>query len=365
HLGGALEQARMKVEHVARVGFAARRTTQQQRHLAVGNGLLRKVVIDDDRVHAVVAEILAHGAAAKRRQILHGRGVGRGRSDDDGIIKRALLFEDLHKLGNRRAFLPYRDINAVELDLLIRLGVQRLLIKDGIERNCGLAGLTVADDQLALATADRDQSVDGFQAGGHWVVHGFARNNARRFHIDARTLLCLDWPFAVDRVAKRINHPAKQTLADRHIDDGAGTFDGLTFLDFAVVAENDDADVCELEIECHTAHAVLEFNQFASLHIVETIDSRNAVADGEHLADFGDFSLLAEVLDLLFQNGGNFCGADIHQRTSFIASLIELSLVRSELSTIRLPTLTISPPIMVGSILTSRSMSLPPVTHLS
>ena len=80
------------------------------------------------------------------------------------------------------------------------------------------------------------------------------------------------------------------------------------------------------------------------------------------MANLRNFGLLTEVLDLLFQDGGNFCGADVHQRASFIANLIELSLVRSELSTMRLPTLTIRPPMMVGSIFTSRSISLPPVT---
>ena len=47
HLGRALEQARMQIEHVAGIGFAARRAAQQQRHLAIGDGLLRQIVIDD------------------------------------------------------------------------------------------------------------------------------------------------------------------------------------------------------------------------------------------------------------------------------------------------------------------------------
>ena len=37
----ALEQPRVQVEDVAREGLAARRAAQQQRHLAVGVGLLR------------------------------------------------------------------------------------------------------------------------------------------------------------------------------------------------------------------------------------------------------------------------------------------------------------------------------------
>ena len=166
-------------------------------------------------------------------------------------------------------------------------------------------------------------------------------------------------------IAERVDDAAEQALADRHVDDRAGALDGLAFLDLAVGAEDDDADIVAFEIERHAARAVLELDHLAGLHVVEAVGAGDAVADGEHLADFGDFGLLAEILDLLFQDVGNFCGANIHQRASFIAILIALSLVRRELSTMRLPTLTISPPMMAGSILTSKSMSLPPVTDLS
>ena len=66
HARGALEQAAVEIEHVAGIGFAARRAAQQQRDLAVGDGLLGQVVIDDQRVLAAVAEVLAHRAARVR-----------------------------------------------------------------------------------------------------------------------------------------------------------------------------------------------------------------------------------------------------------------------------------------------------------
>jgi len=44
-------------------------------HLAVGDGLLGQVVEDDERVHAVVAEVLADGAAGVGRKELRGQGV--------------------------------------------------------------------------------------------------------------------------------------------------------------------------------------------------------------------------------------------------------------------------------------------------
>src|SRR3546814_3318760 len=66
--------------------------------------------------------------------------------------------------------------------------------------------------------------------------------------------------------------------------------------------------------------------------------SSDTVTNGKHLADFGNFSLLAEIFDLIFQNCGNFRGADIHQPTSFSASLRVESL-RSEEHTSELQSL--------------------------
>src|SRR5262249_56029049 len=86
---------------------------------SVAHRLLRQVVVDDHRVHAVVAEELAHGAARERRQELHRRRVGGGRRNDDRIVERALLLQDLAELHDGGALLPYRPIAPVELDLFV------------------------------------------------------------------------------------------------------------------------------------------------------------------------------------------------------------------------------------------------------
>src|SRR5258708_760857 len=275
-----------------------------------------------------------------------------------------LLFQHLDELGNRGTLLADRHIYAIQLDLLVAGGVERLLVQDGVERDRGLAGLAVADDQLALAAADRDQRIDRLQPSRHRLVDRLARNDARRLDVDALAFRGLDRAFAVDRIAERIDHAAEQALAHRSVDDGAGALDGLTFHDLAVGAEDHDADVVGLEVERHAAGAVLELDHLAGLDVVEAVDAGDAVADGQHLSDFGNFSLLAEILDLVLENRGNFRGADVHQPASFIACLIELSLVRSELSTMRLPSLTTSPPMIEGSTFTLSATSLP-VTDFS
>ncbi len=99
----------------------------------------------------------------------------------------------------------------------------------------------------------------------------------------------VDRALAVDRIAERVDDAAEQLLADRHVDDGAGALDRLAFLDVAVGAEDDDADIVALEVQRHAAHAALELDHFAGLDIVEAIDAGDAVTDRENLADLGDF----------------------------------------------------------------------------
>src|SRR5690606_40284815 len=96
------------------------------------------------------------------------------------------------------------------------------------------AGLAVADDQLALAAADRDQRIDGLEAGRHRLVNRLARQDARRLHVHAHAAVGLDWSLAVDRIAERVDDAAEQLLADWNLDDGARPLDGVAFLDAAV-----------------------------------------------------------------------------------------------------------------------------------
>ncbi len=57
-------------------------------------------------MHAVVAEVFAHGAAREGRQVLQRRRVGGGGGHDDGVFHRAVVFERLHELGTVERFCP-------------------------------------------------------------------------------------------------------------------------------------------------------------------------------------------------------------------------------------------------------------------
>ena len=223
----------------------------------------------------------------------------------------------------------------------------------------GLAGLAVADDQLALAAADGDQRVDGLEAGGHRLVHRLARDDARGLHVGDAALGGLDGALAVDGVAEGVDHAAEQRLADGHVDDRLGALDHVAFADVAVGAEDHHADVVDLEVQRHAADAAGELDHLAGLDVVEAVHAGDAVADREDPAHLRDLGLLAEVLDLLFQDRGDFSGLDRHYPTSFMILCRWASLERIELSIIREPTLITRPPIRLSSTVTSSLTSLP------
>ena len=148
-------------------------------------------------------------------------------------------------------------------------------------------------------------------------------------------------------------------LADGHVDDRAGALDDVAFADVAVGAEDDDADVVDLEVQRHAADAAGELDHLAGLDVVEPVHAGDAVADREHPAHLRDLGLLAEVLDLLLQDRGDFSGLDRHYPTSFMMFCRLASLARIEVSIMREPTLTTRPPIRLSSTVTSILTSLP------
>src|SRR5690606_32575885 len=161
-----------EIEHVARVGFTSRRTTQQQGNLAVGNGLLGQVVVHDQGVFTAVAEVFAHGATGVRRQVLQGGGLGGGSGNDDGIGQGAVLFQLANHVGDSGLLLADGHVDALDAAVA--------LVDDRVDRHGGLTDLTVTDDQLTLATADRDHGVNGLVTGLHRLVHGLTPDHARR-----------------------------------------------------------------------------------------------------------------------------------------------------------------------------------------
>ena len=198
----------MQVEDVAGERLAARRAAEQQRELPVRVRMLRQIVVDDERVLPLEEEVLADGGAGERRHPLDRRGLRRGRRDDDRVLHRARVLEALVDLRHGRALLADRDVDADQ--------VAAALVEDRVDRDRGLAGAAVADDQLALAAADVRHRVDRLDAGLQRLLHRLALNDARRLPLDGARLGRRDRPLAVERIPERVDDAAEERLADGH-----------------------------------------------------------------------------------------------------------------------------------------------------
>src|SRR5262249_38610345 len=139
---GAFQQTRVEEENVSRVCFTARRTAQKQRNFAVRLRVLGEIVVEANRVLLVIAEIFTHRGSGEWGDVLHRGRLGGGRCDDDRVIHCAVFGERLYDLRDRGALLTDGDVDANH--------VAAFLIDDRVQNDGGLAGLAVADDQLAL-----------------------------------------------------------------------------------------------------------------------------------------------------------------------------------------------------------------------
>ena len=306
-LGGALQQAAVEVEHVAREGLASRRTAQKERNLAIRRGVLGKIVVDAQRVALVVAEILAHGAPGERRQVLHGGGIGSRRQHHDGVLHGAVLFQGLHHLGDGGALLPDGDVDADH--------VAALLVDDGVDGDGGLAGLAVADDQFALSAADGNHAVDGLDAGLQRFLHRLAGHHAGRQALDGIKLVGGDGPLIVDGLAERVDHAADERFAHGDGHDAAGAPYFVAFLNFREIAQQHRADLVFFQVHGDARDAVRKLDQLAGHHLFEAMDSGDAVAHGDHRADLGHVDRPFVMLDLLAQNLGNFVRSNLSHKS--------------------------------------------------
>ena len=76
-----------------------------------------------------------------------------------------------------------------------------LLVDNGINGDRSLTSLTVTDDQLTLATTDRDHGINCLNTGLQRGIYGFSLDNAVSHTLDPAELVSLDRALAIDWLA--------------------------------------------------------------------------------------------------------------------------------------------------------------------
>src|SRR6185436_2856638 len=144
------------------------------------------------------------------------------RRDNNRVRHRASFFETRYHPGNGGLLLTTCDIDTVERTIRRITGgfcgsVEPGLIDDRVYADGRLAGGAVADDQFALAAANRDHRVDRHDAR----LHGFAQH---------------------------VHDAPEQTLAHGHLQELTGGTPFVAFFELGVISKNNHADFSLFEI---------------------------------------------------------------------------------------------------------------------
>ena len=109
---GAFEQARMDEEDVARKGFAAWRTLEQQRQFTVRPCVVGQVIVDDEHVAPPRHEAFSDARRRVGGDVLQTRGIVAFGHDHDAVLHRAPAPKLRDHLGHRGGFLTDCAVDA-------------------------------------------------------------------------------------------------------------------------------------------------------------------------------------------------------------------------------------------------------------
>ncbi len=137
-LGCPLQKARVEIEDVAWVGFAARGAPQKQAHLAISPSVLCEVVVDNKGVLPLLHEFLAHGTASVRGNVLQSRRLRSRGHNHNGMVHGPILLQGGHHASYVGLLLPNGHIYADQ--------VLALLVDDGVNGQGRFACLAVPND---------------------------------------------------------------------------------------------------------------------------------------------------------------------------------------------------------------------------
>src|SRR5664280_924121 len=277
-MGGAFEQARVDVENVAGKGLASGWSAEQEGKLAIGAGVLRKVVVNDQHVATRYHKMLRDAGRGVRRDVGETRRVIAFGDNDDGVIHRTFFAEARHDLGDRGSAPADRTIDTEH--------IFPALVQDGINRDGGLACLAIAQNQLALAAPDRNERIDDLQAG--LERHGDRRavHDGRSGAFCGQALASGYRPAAIEWPTERVDDASQQSIAHSHVHDPSGAFDFVTRVQILILAEQHDTDFVLVHVERDAEYAAGKLEKFLKPDTGEARDSGDTggnVCDRAHL----------------------------------------------------------------------------------
>ena len=159
--------------------------------------MVGQIVVDDEHVPARFHEVLRDTGRGVGGDVGEpGRVVAFGH-DDDGVIHRAFFAQVGDDLRDGGRTLANRAIDAQHILVA--------LVQNGVDRDGRLAGLSVAEDQFALAAADRNERIDDDDAGLQRHGDEGAVHDRPGRSLDGQALAGGNRPFAVEWPAQWVD----------------------------------------------------------------------------------------------------------------------------------------------------------------
>ena len=114
-----LEKSGMQIKYVTGVSLTSRRPSDKKRESSVSNSMLREIIVNDEYVFSLLAEILSHSAARIRCDVLDRCTLGSS-SGYDYRIRQSTFAKKLRcKRNNGRSLLSDSNIDAYYILVLL------------------------------------------------------------------------------------------------------------------------------------------------------------------------------------------------------------------------------------------------------
>ena len=291
HLGCSFQKAGVQVEDISGVSLTTWRSSKEERHLSVGDGLLGEIIIDDESVLAVISEVLTNSAAGVRGQELERSRVGGSSGDDAGVVHSLFGLKDSNNVGDGGSLLTDGGVDAVELLLGVILVEVLLLIDDGIDGDGSLTSLSITNDELTLSSTNRDEGIDTLEASLHGLVDRLSGDDTRSLKLNTLFLIGLNRAKTINGVTKGVDNTAKHALTNWDIDNGTSSLDNITFLDLSIVTKDDNTNIISLQVKGHTLDTGGELNHLSGLNLHETEYTSDTITNGNNSTKFFEVSL--------------------------------------------------------------------------
>jgi len=101
-------------------------------------------------------------------------------------------------------------------------------------------------------------------------------------------------------------------MTDWDIDNGSGSLDDISFLDFSIVTQDDDTDVISLQVKGHSLDTGVELNHLSGLDLGETEDTGNTISNGDNSSEFLQVVNLVDSGDLGLKDGDGISNGRLH-----------------------------------------------------